>query len=886
MSDLKLQVLLSLKDKLLGPLNKLKTGGNSLAIALKESKEALGKLQRQQNDISSFRKTKEAAGSTATQIKVSQDRVRALAIEMAATANPTKKLTTEFNKAKREAAALKDKHGAENAELQRLRTSLNAAGVSTRNLGEHEKRLRAEKDRLTQSMEQQRQKFNALAAVKRKGIELNERYNKSISNAAVLGGAGYAAQAVGRNIATRGSQLLTPGIDYGAQTSELQAILRVKKDDEGFKRLKEQSQAIGASTKFTGTDAAAGQTFLARNGLSPKAIEQSTPAVVNMAIANNMDIARMADIASNIGSSFKIDMEVEGNMDRIADVISGTAARANVNAEELGQTSKYLADAEELKVSMEQVFTMAGLLGNVGIKGTQAGTNIRAMMNRLSNPVGKGADAVEQMGLKVADSNGNMREMPEILLDIANATKNMGNVQRKALMQDLFGEEAGSGASALIAKMKDGGMSKLLNELRNVNGENDRMAAIMQDNVKSDLLGVSSAWEQVGTAITIANEGPMREFIQSISGVLRGLGAWIKDNPKLAGTLAKIVGVVAILAIVGGSLAIALASIWAPLAMLRLGMGRLMLAGIKAPGLFRGVARGARMFAGTIGMVGRAMLRMGAVALANPIVLLIAAIALAAYLLYKNWDSVSAGFKIVMASIGAGFEWLKTKAGEVVDGFVAKWDEIKTYLGGLKDSFITYGGDLISGLITGITSTGAKLWETMTGIASGIKERFKNILGIHSPSRIFIGYGDNTMEGLRLGLEGASGKAISVVHRVAASIADNKPLKAAAAGVMLTAGQLVMPDSAIANALATSAAFSANVTGAAPSIIDTRAPVKAGTKAPAAAPITVMGDTITLSITAAPGMDARAIAAVVERMLADRERTKAARIRSTLGDLE
>jgi hypothetical protein len=201
-------------------------------------------------------------------------------------------------------------------------------------------------------------------------------------------------------------------------------------------------------------------------------------------------------------------------------------------------------------------------------------------------------------------------------------------------------------------------------------------------------------------------------------------------------------------------------------------------------------------------------------------------------------------------------------------------------------NFATFGSDLIQGLIGGILGKSGALWEAMTGIASGIKERFKNILGIHSPSRIFIGYGDSTMEGLRLGLEGASGKAISVVHRVAASIADNKPLKAAAAGVMLTAGQLVMPDSAIANALATSAAFSANVTGAAPSIIDTRAPVKAGTKAPAAAPITVMGDTITLSITAAPGMDARAIAAVVERMLADRERTKAARIRSTLGDLE
>lgn len=926
MSDLKLQVLLSLKDKLLGPLKKLKTGGNSLAIALKESKEALGKLQRQQNDISSFRKTKEAAGSTATQIKVSQDRVRALAIEMAATANPTKKLTTEFNKAKREAAALKDKHGAENAELQRLRTSLNAAGVSTRNLGEHEKRLRAEKDRLTQSMEQQRQKFNALAAAKRKSIELNERYNKSIGNAAVLGGAGYAAQAVGRNVANRGAQLLTPGVDYGAQTSELQAILRVKKDDDGFKRLNEQSQAIGGSTKFSGTDAAAGQTFLARAGLSTKAIEASTPAVVNMAIANNSDLARTADIASNIASAFKIDMEVEGNMGRVADVISGTAARANVNLEEMGESLKYLAAAKELKISLEQASAMTGMLGNVGIKGSQAGTTIRAMMNRLTNPVGKGADAIDQLGLKVADAKGNMRDMPDILLDIAKATKNMGNVQRKALMQDIFGEEAGSGASELVTQMQDGGMTKLIADLRNVKGENDRMAAVMQDNVKSDLLGVKSAWEQIGIAITGTDEGAMRGMIQSISTMLRGIGTWIKENPKLAGTLAKIVGVVAILAIVGGSLAIALASIWAPLAMIRLGMGRLILAGAKTPGIFRGVATaarfmgggalaasrhllvlgkgvgmaglkamggtmriaasGARMLVGTIGMVSKSLIRMGIAALTNPIVLLIAAITLGAYLLYKNWDSVSAGFKIVMASIGEGIEWLKTKAGEFVDGFVAKWDEIKTYLTGLKDSFVTYGADLISGLISGITSTGAKLWETMTGIASGIKERFKNILGIHSPSRIFIGYGGDTMEGLRLGLEGASGKAISVVHRVAASIADNKPLKSAAAGVMLTAGQLVMPDSAIANALATSASFAASGASVAPSIIDARAPVKAGTKASAAAPITVMGDTITLSINAAPGMDARAIAAVVERMLADRERTKAARIRSTLGDLE
>lgn len=965
MSDLKLQVMLSLKEKLLGPLNKLKTGSSSLAQALTQSKEALGNLQRQQNDISSFRKTKEAAGSTATQIKVSQDRVRALAIEMAATANPTKKLTTEFNKAKREAAALKDKHSAENAELQRLRTSLNAAGVSTRNLGEHEKRLRAEKDRLTQSMERERQKFNTLAAAKRKAMEyeaqkleqlaaakrrataLNDRYNNSLKNAAVLGGAGYAAQAVGRNVLTKGSQLAAPGIDYGAQISELQAITRLKKEDPKFAALKNQARELGASTQFSATEVAAGQTFLARAGFGAEAIKSAMPDVLAMAIANNTELSRTADIASNISSAFKVNPAIEGNMTRVADILSGTAARANVNLEMLGDTMKYLGGADDLNLTMEQAAAMAGMLGNIGIQGSMAGTTLRAMMNRLTNPVGKAADAIEELDLKIADARGNMRAMPDILADIAKATKNMGNVERKATLQNIFGAEAGSGTAELVSKMADGDMGTLIADLQNLKGENAKMASTMADNARGDLMGLKSAWEEVGISITDTNDGPLRELIQSITGTLRGVGAWIKANPRLAAGIAKSVAVIGILAVVLGSAAIAVASILGPLAMLRLGLGRIGLgrvgqemasATLRARALdvaSRGAAIGARLLGGGIGLATRAMAIMGAASLANPIVLGIMAVVALAAVVYKYWGPIKAflsgfwdGLKEGLGPMFTAFGAYFSKLGEWLSPLKPLWDGIGAAIGGVLGwvtqlfapfeatkeqldgatsagarfgewlgnvigfipsvvaNFATFGSDLIQGLIGGILGKAGALWEAMTGIASGIKERFKNILGIHSPSRIFIGYGDNTMEGLRLGLEGASGKAISVVHRVAASIADNKPLKAAAAGVMLTAGQLVMPDSAIANALATSASFAASAASGAPSIIDTRAPVKAGAKASAAAPITVMGDTITLSITAAPGMDARAIAAVVERMLADRERTKAARIRSTLGDLE
>lgn len=940
MSDLKLEVLLQLRDKLLGPLNKIKTGSGSLAKALKESKEALSTLQRQQNDISSFRKTKEASAGTATQIKASKDRLRELGIQMAITGPPTRKLSDEFNKARREAEQLKSKHAAENTELQKLRVSLAAAGVSTRNLSEGEKRLRQEKDRLSASMDSQRKKLGALAAAKRKDIALNDQYRKSIGNAAVLGGAGYAGMAVGRNVLQKGAQLTAPGIDYGAQVSELQAITRLDKKDQRFEALKTQARELGASTQFSATEVAAGQTFLARAGFGADQIKSAMPEVLAMAIANNTELARTADIASNISSAFKIDPAGAGNMTRVADVLSGTAARSNVNLESLGETMKYLAGAEDLNLTLEQAAAMAGMLGNVGIQGSQAGTTIRAMMNRLTNPVGKAADVIDQLGLKVTDAKGNMRDLPAILQDVAKATEKMGNAERKAAMQKLFGEEAGSGTAELVSKMSDGDMGKLITDLQNLKGENAKMATVMADNLSGDLKGLKSAWEEVGISVTDTNDGPLRELIQSITATMRGVGEWIKQNPRLASGIAKAIAVVGILAVVMGSLAITIASIWAPLAMLRLGLGRLMIGGTEGSLVMRALGTsarvaggGLRMLTGGLGMAMRGMAALSAVSLANPIVLGIMAVVALAAVIYKYWGPIKAwlgGFwDGLKAGMGPLFEKLSAFF-SVIGGWLAPlkplWDGIGTAIGGVVGwvsqlfapfqatkeqldgatnsgsafgewlgklimvlpnviaSFYGFGADLIMGLIGGIKSVAGVLWETITGIGAGIKDKFTSLLGIKSPSRVFIGYGDNTMEGLRMGLAASGGKAIDVVHRVAASIADSKPLKAAAAGLAMTAGVMAMPGTVVAEALATSAAATANATSKTPSIIDARAPVKAQAKA--SAPVTIQGDTVSFTIQAAPGMDTRDIAVVVERMLADRERTKAARIRSTLGDLE
>ena len=97
----------------------------------------------------------------------------------------------------------------------------------------------------------------------------------------------------------------------------------------------------------------------------------------------------------------------------------------------------------------------------------------------------------------------------------------------------------------------------------------------MADNIGGDLKSLKSAWDEVGISITETNNGALRGLIQNVTAITRGIGRWINENPKLAGTLAKAAALVAVLVAAGGALTLMLASILGPFAMVRFGMAML-----------------------------------------------------------------------------------------------------------------------------------------------------------------------------------------------------------------------------------------------------------------------------------------------------------------------
>ena len=850
-NDLQIRVLLNTIDRVTAPLRSIQRQSSVAGQALKTARDKLKALNDSQKQINGFRELKQGLSSTRSELQAAQQRTQALGRALAQSQNPTRAMTREFEQAKRAMQQLKQQETAQTQQLQQMRQRLKAAGISTRSLGEHERRLRQDIINANQQMERQRQRLEDLTRQQQRLTRASQGHQRQQQAAGRLAGKGATVAASGGVALNAGARMLMPGVEYGAQMGELQAVTRLKKDDERFKALRQQARYLGASTAFSATQVGAGQTFLARAGFTPEAINASMQDVLDLALANGVDLARTADIASNISSAFKIDPEVGGNITRVTDVLSAASSRANVNLEMLGDTMKYMGSAEGLGLTLEQAATMAGLLGNMGIQGSQAGTTMRAMLNRLTAPARAAKKSIAELGFEVGDANGNLRALPDILQDVANVTAKMGNIERAAHLKIIFGEEAGSGMAELISKQGAGALTALLGELQSAQGENAKMARIRADNIDGDLKGLRSAWEEVGISMTDVNDGPIRDVVKSITDVFRNVGQWIKANPKLSAGLFKTGVIVTGLMVAVGGLMVTVASVLLPFITLRLMFAQL---GIRLPGLmglFLKLGRNVLPF------VGNALLWLGRALMLNPVGIAISAIAAAAYLIYDNWDAVKRYFASAWADIRAGFDGGVGGIITVLANFnpvglmYQAFAGVLSYLGiDLPNRFTEFGNMIVNGLVNGLYAGLGQIKNAINNIGDSTIAWFKEKLDINSPSRVFAQLGNFTMEGLTLGLVKGGKGPLNAISQLSKQLT--------ATGV-LALGTLSTP------ALA----------------VDMRPPIS-----PTAAPGYASNDHYEINIHPAPNMDAQAIARAVRIELSRIDNEKSARRRSKLSDLD
>ncbi|HYX39743.1 MAG TPA: phage tail tape measure protein [Oligoflexus sp.] len=225
---------------------------------------------------------------------------------------------------------------------------------------------------------------------------------------------------------------------------------------EEMKALTQEARRLGDTTVFSSSEAALAESYLATAGFGVQDIVDSLKGVLDLAAAGEVGLGEAAEMASNMLAGFKLDAT---DMLRVANVMTSTFISTNTNLTGLAETMKYVAPiASALGASIEEVSAASGLLGNVGLQGSMAGTALRAMYQRLSSPPAAGREALKQLNVTLRDAHKNLLPLPNILEQLDKKLAGKGTAERAKYIKDIFGEEAAAGATELLSAAGSGSL--------------------------------------------------------------------------------------------------------------------------------------------------------------------------------------------------------------------------------------------------------------------------------------------------------------------------------------------------------------------------------------------------------------------------------------------
>lgn len=632
-NNLRLEVLLKAVDQATRPLKSIQTASKTLSGDILDTQKGLRDLNGQAAKIDGFRKTSAQLAVTGQSLEKAKREAEALATQFKNTERPTRAQAQVLESAKRAAEGLQVKYNSLTESVKRQQRELGAAGINTRNLANDERGLKTRISETTAQLNRQRE---ALAKVSAQQAHLN-RVKERYKSGKELAGNMAAAGAAGVGIATAGTmagvKLLMPGYDFAQKNSELQAVLGVDKQSPEMQALRKQARQLGDNSAASADDAAAAQIIVAKSGADKDGIVAQTPAILNMSLANKKTMEENAALLIGTKSAFGL---ADDKASHIADVISMAINKTQASFEGLNDSLTYVGPvAKDAGVSLEETAAMLGALHDAKIIGSMAGTGSRAVLSRLQAPTGKAYDAIKELGVKTMDKKGNTRPIFTILKEIQASFKrnNLGTGQKAEYMKTIFGEEASSAASVLMAAAASGKLDELTKIIKDSDGKTEELVKVMQDNLGGDFKEFQSAYEAVGTDLYDQQDSSLRQLTQTATRYVLKLDDWIKDNKELAETIGIIAGgALALIGIIGGIGLVA----W-PVVM-----------GINAIIAAAGVL-------GTVFTVVGSAIATALGAITWPIVAVGAAIVAGALLIRKYWEPISAFFSGVIEGIMSAF---------------------------------------------------------------------------------------------------------------------------------------------------------------------------------------------------------------------------------------
>lgn len=344
---------------------------------------------------------------------------------------------------------------------------------------------------------------------------------EKIASAVVMKGVSVAADALGtlKDKAVEAAEYIVEvGSSFEAGMSEVEAISGATGSE--LEALEDKAKSLGSSTKFSATEAASAMTNMSLAGWSVSQTLSGIDGVLQLAAASGMDLADASQVVTDNISSFGL--EAESAM-HIADMMAYAQANSSTTAAELGEAYKNCgANMNAAGQDIETTTSMLESLANNGLRGSEAGTALAAVMRDMTSKMKDGKIAVGDTSVAVMDSAGNFRDMTDILKDVEGATDGMGDAQKQAALMATFTSDSIKGLNMLLNTGADQ-VAGYEESLRNCSGAASDMADTMQDNLQGKLTELSSATEGLGIAVYDYISGPLQSGVELLTDVVSGL---------------------------------------------------------------------------------------------------------------------------------------------------------------------------------------------------------------------------------------------------------------------------------------------------------------------------------------------------------------------------
>ncbi len=303
---------------------------------------------------------------------------------------------------------------------------------------------------------------------------------------------------------------------------------------DGLKELNALAIELGGSTRYTIGQVSSLMATMGQAGIGVDGIKQMTAAMLDFATATGVSLDEASEHATAVANAFELEHTVE-NISRITDTLTFATVNAQVNITDMGEAMAYASeDAKIYSQSIETTAMMLAMLGNVGIKGSAGGTALRAIF-RSFNDADNGLLKVNDSVITLTESNGDLRQLPEIFGDLDQAMKGMTGLDKAQELADLFGRLGLRGGAVALSDFQK--IVGLTGELDEIEGFTAKVAAIMDAGIGGTLFRLSSAFDKLSVTIGQSILPYISMFAKGLTHVATIAAALLESFNWLGGVL-------------------------------------------------------------------------------------------------------------------------------------------------------------------------------------------------------------------------------------------------------------------------------------------------------------------------------------------------------------